>query len=755
MFIKDFLKKIIKNDYYNNNLFPPSDVAVRRRRFKKILILVSWYFFFFISLFLLYFSYTKNQANIRLFDAEIKDIAFLKNQPFTQEPDINKMIDFCQAIINLEKRNRHWLICIFFLNISKNIELHYKQKYCELIQYRFLKPIQENINSKRNDNINRQIRELTSRILMLCKVINEAQFGSIWDDIQKNDNIISSIRRFNIDKYDILYIYYLNWQKSENGLKNERDDYRQQLIDILKENMRNYKLFLSAITNVDIELKNEKSITLEKLWRIRADKASEYVISAEYTKEGRMNVYDILEKIEKSICCSTEYESQRDDEKWFLERKDLFLEEYDNERLKAWEHFISNFQKGENLLANRKKFQEKLIDDFSINNPYIDLLNIIEKELDAYRNNSISWLKPFYEYFNAINSRDSEIKNSFNHFQDTLKTIINKLIPNQNNLEDIEYLLGYNMAKDVYSNAHDPIPEKSLFYNAESFLNSIRRNMKDKKISDNQLFFNTIEGPLKFMWKYTQKDTACYLQKKWAINILKELKQQNSKREKQQIQKLINSFGEDGYINKFIQEYASPFITEVEGGYKAKRVLFRSFAMPFKQNFFSFISKGKDLQHLLKEEGHRFRVQFKEDKDENQSETDSYPIPYHTNLNVNCEEIYSWDFYQDGSFVDIDWSPLTCSDVDLSMYYKEDTLKLKRVYRRAFGLARFIKDIEKGYYNINVFNTRQKSILIRNEIPKVKVQFKITGHEPVIKIYDLFTILTKSANNLETIAQCW
>jgi type VI secretion system protein ImpL len=132
---------------------------------------------------------------------------------------------------------------------------------------------------------------------------------------------------------------------------------------------------------------------------------------------------------------------------------------------------------------------------------------------------------------------------AFNQYQEAL----NRLMPMTDSRK-----IAFKMASDLYS--EDPAEGESPFFKARSAQKQLQATLGQRK-KDTAVFWNLVNGPIRFYHEYAAREAQCHLQNLWEKDVYLEV--QDLPRGTNLNQLLM---GADGYAVKFFKGPAEPFV---------------------------------------------------------------------------------------------------------------------------------------------------------------------------------------------------
>jgi type VI secretion system protein ImpL len=782
-FLHDFFSKILPKD---RGLFAPTQRALDWSRLTKNLGLTSWLAVGIAVCGLLSYAFVKNLRTMGDIGEEFPHLPVLQGDIYT---DIDTMERFRQVIITVEERNRGWWIPRFGLDESLDVETQLKKEYCDLFKEEFLIELDNQMaeemthfsNLTPYEIIGNYVSHLARRINLLQARLSGGNLATLRKLPQPSYQPIEMVAGQKIipevtERFENLYIFYLNWQTERSGLNQEMNDLTTWLEHILNLGETHLGWLVSwANQNPDLD-----GIYLEDFWGDRLRPTDEIKVGAAFTIPGTNAIFSFLEEIETALYAQDGLKTNK------YEFKNWFKAQY----IQSWENFSASFPMGADLLADREAWQEVAARIGANRGPYFALLERMAAELQLDEHFSLKeeefppWLKLVF-IFEDIKDQAARVENDssvpeagiLEKATRKVKSKISKLekktgiragnlLDSKSNLIAVQAMREYQnaltatgpaavsreaafkMATALYK--EDPAVSESPYFSAWKAINALKFTMSDGK-SDPQIFWQLVRGPLDFYQAYISREAECQLQDLWEKDVLVKVQGVSDAKTLNQV-----LFGQTGYAIKFVEGPGSPFVEQsLDAGYYAKSA--HGGTVTFDDAFFTFLEKGADWakpRPAPKTPKSNYRVSIKGiPTDVNQGAKAGV---HHTRLELSCgtgalQTLDNWNDYKREIF---NWSPEACGDVVLKIEVAD--LILYREYTGAMAFANFLNDFKTGQrnYRRRDFSEEQQS-LKRLGIENIKVRYDIHGHSPVIKLLGPTISEVKVPGPPRYITQCW
>ncbi|MBW2591940.1 MAG: type VI secretion system protein ImpL [Deltaproteobacteria bacterium] len=762
LFLHDLFTKIFPRD---RALFAPTQRTLEWGRLTRNLGLTSWVAVVLALCGLLSFTFVKNLQTIRTVSREFSKPALLSGELFN---DVIIMDRFRQAVLKVEKQNKHWWIPRMGLNQSLHVENTMKEKYCRLFKDGFMLPLEE---------------QMTQSITGFSDTTSEPVVVQYVDYLVKRINLIkaqlegkgaehlSSMGQPSYDaiaikpghtpipelkeKFAGLHLHSLFWRQDPIILNREMNNLQTWLKHILIKKRSDLN-WLVQWADSDPDL---TGLALSDFWGGSLAQMEEPLIPAAYTTEGKQKIDAFLGEIESALS----------DPLIIAERKLEFRQWYLDAYLETWHFFAENFPRGKKRLQGLEEWQPVAASMAFNNSPYFVFFKKMRRDLlpltDADK--VPSWIDLVYEYgiamdqagkadpkdtvkIGIIQRAASKVKAKVARIEKkidikggrqlTLKsqlTLVDALTRYRKALGAIapaasSRRVAFQMAGQVFS--EDPSVGESPFFTALSTIADMKAALQSVKPED-RIFWDLVTGPLDYYWDFVCKETACRLSTIWEQEVLIEIQGVTKK-------KVVNEIllGQDGFAVKFIKGAAAPFVGRtLKKGYFARKIEGRTIA--FTDEFFNFFTKGVTAMTPVRVAKVETVPQVKPLKSNyfisikglpTNANADAVVQPHATQLELQCAEgsqkLTNLNYPVHRTF---NWSPASCGDVTFQI--KIEDLVLLRKYTGEKAFVNFLKDFAKGkkiFYPKNF--PRQEKALKGLNIKSIRVSYGLGGHKQLL-----------------------
>lgn len=764
LFLHEFFAKILPKD---RRLFAPTQRAIEWGKLTRNLGLTAWVAIAIAVCGLLSFSFVKNLKTLRHVSHRFTEAPVFEGNMLS---DVVLMDHFRDVISTVESDNRSWWIPRFGLNESRTVEKRLKGKYCEQFRESFLVPFDRAMRERMTGfsaatpdvTLAQHVAHLARRINLLRAVLGETEAEALASMpqpsyapmmVSADREIIPEIRR----KFADLYLHYLLWRRDEAQLNREMNELQEWLKHVvtLKDSRLNW-----VVTWVNTE-GGATGIGLGDFWRgSHGESGEEVAVPAAFSLEGKKRVDAFLAEVETALT----------DPLIIAGKKLEFRGWYRNAYIDAWHEFVSGFSTGSERLKTREERQQVAVTMGTDEGPYFSLLERLTAELTPWKDDEEipAWVELVYN-FDETKTRGRQQaaladKGGLLKVTKKGKRLVDKLerkIKQVDTDEGLESELvaakacnlyesslkeiapasasrtaSYNVAAETFK--ADPATTKAPFHVAHRAFEKLRAYLGEGKAKQ-EVFWDLVAGPFTYLWRFVRMETACHLQDLWEKEVLVELQGLSNQRS---INRLL--LGDGGYAKGFIEGPAGPFVNRsLKKGYYGKRVLDER--IPFETAFLSFLTKGA---RSAKPAQGNYTVTIRG------LPTDTNPdakLKVHaTRLDIQCaDETVSMVNLNYPVRKTFEWSPQTCGDVLLEIQVGK--LAMIKKYTGYQGFPKFIKDFRTGQHTFYPGDfPAQKGALTDLNVKFIKVNYRLKGHEPVLKLLG-----TAPGRVPRGIVECW
>jgi type VI secretion system protein ImpL len=562
-------------------------------------------------------------------------------------------------------------------------------------------------------------------------------------------------------KLSELYLYYLLWRPSDTSLNDEVKDLQTWLKHILTLDGATLN-WVAAWVNVSTEV---PAVTLADYWPgIDADPSTASVQPA-FTTRGKAAIDDDLAEIEKALFEPLAIGSQK------LAFKTWYQRAYRD----AWRDFAAIFPEAPAQLGSRDHWKEAGVLMPTQKGPYLALLDSLATELVAIglTDKAPDWLDLVMRFkqirlqadidakggkaaaaTNFIQKATDSVSSRINRVETATGTDAETALRFEDRMAAAKAFLTYrdalaslapmmdsrkvafNMASALYN--EDPAEGDSPFFKARQAKNALQ-TILGRENKDTTIFWNLVNGPIRFYHQYALQDAQCQLQSLWEKDVYLEVQDLPSSAN---LNELL--MGSDGFAVKFIKGPAAPFVGRSRGkGYYARKV--DDLAMDIDTRFLTFLTRGASVAKPVASE---FNVTIRAyPTDANQNAAIK---PHATSLEVQCGDernrLLNLHYPVKKTF---HWSPRSCGDVVFKI--EIGNLVLTRVYSGYLGFAKFLKDFETGQHTFRPADFPDSAAALRRMgITSITPRYQFSGHRPVIGL-----IKASPGRLPQDIVSCW
>ncbi len=734
LFLHDFFEKILPRD---RGLFAPTTRSKEWQSLTRNLGLTSWVLLGIALSGLLSYAFVKNMATIREATGVIAKSPALKGETLT---DLVTMDGFRKMILNVEQRNRNWLIPRFGLTESVQVEKALKAKYCKQFQDRFLAQPDKEMSgaiagfsvATPDEVVAPYIVHLVRRINLLKGRLAGIDFNALQAKplptyilASKPQDEDSEITK----KFGSMYVNYLMWRSDSQEISREILELQVWLRQVITVKGANLHWLLGWANRQGLA----PSLTLQSFWGGSRALPDDVTIPSVFTRKGK----EIVTAFENELLAA--YPEQA-----LLEKeKGNFESWYRGSCFAAWQRFVDVFPKGEERLNGAKEWQAAAGIMATEQGPYTSLMNKMVSELEPFgvTDGAPVWLQQVFKYrllksAGGATGAATQAVDQGKKIAGQVGQLFGKSAPAVSTAETqiaaakaIQEYQGaiaaiapaaksrtesFKLALQVFT--EDSVTSKSPFYVAVDASQRMKDFIGGGRVDET--FGRLLTGPITFFWTYVRMEAACSLQSQWEEKVLKEAQ---GTADQQTLQYLL---GKEGPVWKFVSTTSDPFMGwNPQRGYYAKVAL--GGAIPFEPSFFAFLAKGAKVKVAAAPVKQNNTVTLRG------LPTDANPEartkPQSTRLELQCASgplvMENLNYPVSKTFI---WSPDSCGDVVFQIDIGD--LILTKRYSGSHGFPDFLHDFPGGRHIFTPHDfPKEKQSLERMGIKFIRVNYAISG----------------------------
>jgi type VI secretion system protein ImpL len=727
-FLHDFFAKILPAD---RAMYAPTRRATEWHRLTQNLWVTGFVTIVIVFCILLTHSWNANKAAINKVSPRYKKTILFKNDPLS---DIAMMDAFGREIKALEALNMNWKAPRLGLFASMDLERNLKKRYCKRFYEHFEADIHTRIGSRiaeggwQRDEYTpaaRYIPFITRHINLIKARVDGADerklhslpdpdYAVILSDAQPSTEVAEISNGFTN-----AFINYLVWQNNVEELNKSLSDMQGLLRNYFLDNHGDLRWLVRWIGN----RLNDKAITLNQFWESHTPGHGAPTVHPAFTREGRdlMGRY-VVDELEKAV----------EQPMWIAKAKIQFVSWYKNAYFGGWMAFCKEFGQGMDLFQTEEEYKDIIERLTGAASPYSKLFDTLEKELlpdaedhwpslklDAEEDKYIqAWLtdvKKFGVIRKAVASDAVSDNKAVEKLADrvhfrgkTTARLALGAMAETDLARAKEACKGYQSALAGFSGIaastsraydvalqgfeDDPAQAESAVWAAQKSIEQLRSLLGNGAFLESDAgrdpFWGLLNQPLNLLWKFTVSRAGCHLQRLWDEQVLAETQ---GVLDRQRLVALL--FGDRGFVDRFNQKHARPFINlSSRRGYHARHL--RDCHIAFRPAYFGFLASGKKW---VRESRGQIRSNYMVDvvalpTDVN---TDAKVEPHMTQLRMQSDQgdmtLVNRQYPIESKF---NWAPASCGDVSLQIMLGD--IALTKTYTGYCAFGKFLSDFRSG-----------------------------------------------------------
>ncbi len=763
LFLHDFFGRVLPQD---RNISLPASLRNPWRVATQNLGLLSWVFLSAALAGFITVAFLQNIETLSLLQE--KNRLAMK---FTGrlEEDVASLERLSETIAMVERRddswNTRWMVAT--TNID-DLEMRLRANFTDNFR-KYVLPIAEADYRSDSERVLQSDpgNEFPRLMLNLVRYINLLKAR---ENGANRDELLAMPQRQHVTRYtpefyarlNNLYVSNIAWAARGDPYVPARLRIEQQLLNRLAFN----DPLFTWLTGFPLANANLKPLTVGTLWGkpekqlgiVAPNEGSLYVPEA-FTLPGRKEIDSFLFEMEKSI----------DDGPKFLAQRGAFDAWYKQQRVEAWQKFVSGFTGTERILTGELEWRASLGTITSDRGAYFQLMDRINEEFSAEPKDQLpSWIQlsrdlgalrtqaaragTASDALNVVGSMNTVGGKAMKEVlsgapklgRDTVKNNLSAVASMQKFFKDLNAVAAdvaagpgkaVQAAADFHSFSTDPTLKASALYASADNLISLRKLM-GYNTADDEIVWQLMGGPLRFVLAYTEEQASCSLQKEWESKVDWPL--QTAPNMTAMVDQL---YGAKGTVWAFADGPAKPFLQRDANRFSIVQTL--GYSVPFTNQFLPMLNDaaGKRVEQLvtqqrteledqtqkLKTEKEQLQAQqtqaqvdraladIKQKVDALKAQTLQLTIttqptsvnagakakPFATVLSIQCASgarvINNFNFPVSDSFL---LGDRMCGEVTLQI--KIEDLVLTKKYPGATGVVRFLQDFRDGARQFNV-----------------------------------------------------
>lgn len=752
LFLHDFFSKLLPSD---RGLFTQTRRGAAWSRLTRNIGFAAWTTLIIFFCGILSFSFVKNLNIMKQAAAQFATSRALSGELIS---DIDTLEKFETAIKGMAERNRNWWIPRLGLTNSIEIEAQLKEKYCRLIESRFLDPFDKKMAENMIDfNAGTPQGIYISHVAHLVRRINCIKAKLAGSDIKKltalpqpafntvdigvGKEIVEDVQV----KINSMYLNYLSWQGDTLVMNQRRNTLEKWLARVLSMDGKPLN-WLVAWANSDTSLGIYR---ISDFWGRNVDDTDLASVPAGFTIQGRKSIDNFIADIEHALANSLILaKKKRDFHQWY---RTVYVD--------SWFGFIADFDKGITRIPRREQWLELSDRVGRKKGPYMSLLDTVPKELAYFSRNQTDtptgrmpdWVslakdlstldlqaaalrKAPKASSGVLGRAATAVKTGIDNVKidpadavhgmdpETMLRAAKNLMIYQDNLAALSPMVvsrraAFDLATTIYT--EDPATSDIPFFKAGKAFKKLKP-MPAYQGKETDLIWDLLKGPLNFFHQFALNEAACRLQKEWEQGVLMEMQGIPGDRNKNAL-----LLGRDGYVTKFINGPGKPFIKRtLRRGYQA--AVLDGKKINFDPYFFRFLTRGIRAGKPMRP---NYTVNISgmptSANDESQFQ------PHATVLELICSDktttLENLNFPVQRTFR---WSPT--SECDTIFTIKIGSLDLIKRYEGNLSFPKFLKEFPNGHHTFTPSDfPGHRQDLTRMGVKAIRVRYQMKGNRTV------------------------
>jgi type VI secretion system protein ImpL len=720
-------------------------------------------------------------------------------------PNLNKFRGFIHW---MEERNESALVrWTPFNNIVKRLDLEFMNHFVDDFN-KFVAPETDELVQKRFQTVDNNdpafplyVYFLTTRINANQARLDGADYDQLYNMPMPRGQLLTmldpKLTPELTETFSQLFLADVAWKKRDIYMTLHVVDMRNALDKLISSGSEN----LSWLAQWADQESSAKAVALDDFWPGSGELSGSVNVSPAFTKEGRAAIAEFLTQLSKATPAQDT----------LTLRQRNFWSWYRQQQLDAWYRFAANFDLGRKRLTSEADWRLVLPSVDSARGPYFAAMTTIEKNLDTLSpEDSPPWLAQVrtFNLVRATAERTGLARKSaafagavhqtwWRGLLDTLagrpEVAVERIDEHVATVQACEAYVtdlgtlsrdamtntaqSDKIATAFYGYASDPKAQPSPLYSLYDTVDAFKKQLASSTEPIDPVVWSLVNGPLRFLRDYVDRQTACYLQSQWASDVLFPLKGAA-------VSSNVNNmlYGQQGSVWAFMDGPASPFVRRNAKVYTPVDAFGQQ--IPFSSDLFVFVN-GASEQNAASEARQR-RAALQQQRDQLQAKNRLADIndmlaklkpqaanlqssrfevtvkglpssvnqgagafPYATILSVNCGAgpftVTNYNFPVERTLT---WSPSLCGDTTLKILF--DRVTLSRTYSGPYGFADFVKDFYDGSHIFTPadFPDAQPQLDALG-VKQIKLYYRFSGQGPILDQLTQLTGLPDQIASLE------
>ncbi len=621
LFLHDFFGRVLAQD---RHLSLPASMRNPWRAATQNLGLLSWMLLSTASAVFITVAFLQNLETLSLVQEKNR-----LNMTFTGRlnEDVASLEQLSETIALIERRDdnwrTHWMVAT--TNIDE-LEVRLKSSYSDNFR-KYVLPLAEADYKTDSEQVllsdpDNDFPRLMQNLVRFINLLKARQSGASRDELAAMPQR-QYVRRYTPDFYarlNSLYISNMAWSAPEDPYVGTRLRVELRMLNRLAFNDPS----LTWVTGLALANANLKPLTVGVLWGkpekqlgIVAPPNGTLYVPGAFTLSGKKEIDSFLQEMEKSV----------DDGPKFLAQRSAFEVWYKQQRIEAWQNFVSGFSGTERILTGELEWRASMGAIASDSSAYFQLMDRINEEFSAEPKDKLpSWIRLSRELgdlrkqaaetgtaadalslvgaINAVGSQAMKevLSGATKLGQDTVKNNLSAVATLQRFFRNLNAVAAdvaagpgkaLQAAAEFHSFSTDPAVKASdLHASADDLVNL--RKLVGYNTADDEAVWQLMGGPLRFVLSYTEEQASCSLQQEWESKVDWPLQTASS------VPAMVEQlYGAKGTVWAFADGPAKPFLQRDANRFSIAQTL--GYSVPFTSQFLPMLNDaaGKRVEQLL------------------------------------------------------------------------------------------------------------------------------------------------------------
>ncbi|WP_084320086.1 type VI secretion protein IcmF/TssM N-terminal domain-containing protein [Herbaspirillum huttiense] len=618
LFLHDFFGRILPQDRFVSR---PAELVNRWRQVTRNLGVVAWILIASAVGIMITVSFVSNMETLSLvrekrpFDVRFSGII---------EQDIPALQKVSDAVQLVERRNENWktewmVIATNMDDLEARLKLNFVSNFRKYVLPVTVQDYRDDFQRVQGSDPDKELPLLIRNLVRYTNLVHARMQGADRSVLKQMPALVH-IRRYTPQQYqqlNELRLSHLAWTPLNDPYLADRLREDQATLDRVAYADGQMTWLAGLVADNGTPGTAASAVTAGDFWSTSTSgdaNRSGAIVPAAFTKAGKKEIDAFLAEMEKAM----------DDGPRFLQHRAAFEQWYQDQRMLAWQRFVTDFGGPEKLLRTEPEWRSALGSITGSQSPYYRLIDRLNDEFQDVDTKELpGWLVLAREFRQlrgqAVRSglasqtvgKAVQMVDSINAVggQAVRETLAGQPVAGQQtllkNLSAVDTLAkyqdevnklaadavvgagkSYQLAADFHQFGIDPAVKSSGAHVAAGALVQLKQLVGHREAADDAVW-KLIEGPLNFTLTYIEQQASCELQKDWQAKVHWPLQTAPDK-----AAMLDQLYGAKGTVWAFADGIAKPFLERDARRFRIVETL--GYSVPFTGAFLPTLNAAVD-----------------------------------------------------------------------------------------------------------------------------------------------------------------